>query len=261
MAKLVTIQLLVSEDDQSKITDGLNDALREIVHPMGSGRAEGSFILDYAVPACAHDVSPEVEAAIASQTYQEGAAFPQEKYYVLVVEQDVNIHELGPFRTRAERDSAARVHLKEFGERDGLYWMQVSTTGEVEVGDYRCDELDDQSLARELANRLCTGERLIVRDAAASCFTLKMGAEERVVDLALIEEIQEHCYEDLVIIRDGDAEFVVPGSQARNLFKQEDWINAVVWKETSTGFSDWVSRKVDGLEKAIGTEGRSAGDS
>lgn len=45
MAKIVTVQFLVSEEDESDIMDGLNDALRTIVNPMGSGSAEGSLLI------------------------------------------------------------------------------------------------------------------------------------------------------------------------------------------------------------------------
>lgn len=251
MAKIVTVQFLVSEEDESDIMDGLNDALRTIVNPMGSGSAEGSFIIDYNVALRMRDAGTEIAKSIQAGTYSEGSSFPGDEHYALIIEGDVNMLKLGPFADPQERDAAAREHRKEFGTDDGVHWLQVSPAGFVEVGDYTGDELEDQSEAKDLANRLFSGERIIVRQPNWSCFMLKMGDQEKPVDRALIEEIQGHCYEDLVICRDGETEYVIPASQARAFFKQEDWVNAVVWKETMASFFEWVSQKVNQLDKAL----------
>jgi hypothetical protein len=251
MAKLVTIQLLVSENDESDIIDGLNDALRTIVHPMGSGSAEGSFILDFTVPSRARDVPTAIEDSIIAGNYTEGSAFSGgDQHYVLVVQQDVNALKVGPFQNPDERDAAARAHRKEFGQDDGLYWMQISAEGVVEVGDYGGDELEEPSLAREVVSRFHAGERVISRPASASCFMLDMGDGEQPVSMDLIADIEGISYETLVIVQEGKTEFVLPASKARDFYKEADWLHAALNKETRMGFFDWVSVKVGELPKA-----------
>lgn len=251
MAKLITIQLLVSENDESNIIDGLNDALRTIVHPMGSGGAEGSFILDYTVPSRARDVPTAIEDSITAGNYTEGSAFAGgDQHYVLVVQQDVNALKVGPFQNPDERDAAARAHRKEFGQDDGLYWMQISAEGVVEVGDYGGDELEEPSLAREAVSRFHAGERVISRPASASCFMLDMGDGEQPVSMDLIADIEGISYETLVIVQEGNTEFVLPASKARDFYKEADWLHAALNKETRMGFFDWVSVKVGELPKA-----------
>ncbi|MDO9134144.1 hypothetical protein [Hydrogenophaga sp.] len=251
MAKLVTIQLLVSENDESDIIDGLNDALRTITHPMGSGSAEGSFILDYTVPSRARDVPAAIEDSITAGSYTEGSAFAGgEQHYLLVVQQDVNALRVGPFSNSDDRDAAARAHRKEFGEDDGLYWMQVSAEGVVEVGDFGGDELEEPSLAREVVSRFHAGERVISRPVSASCFMLDMGDGEQPVSMDLIADIEGISFESLVIVQDGNTEFVLPASKARDFYKEADWLNAALNKETRMGFFDWVSVKVNELPKA-----------
>lgn len=251
MAKLVTIQLLVSENDESDIIDGLNDVLRTITHPMGSGSAEGSFILDYTVPSRARDVPAAIEDSISAGNYTEGSAFAGgEQHYLLVVQQDVNALRVGPFWNSDDRDAAARAHRKEFGEDDGLYWMQVSAEGAVEVGDFGGDELEEPSLAREVVSRFHAGERVISRPASASCFMLDMGDGEQPVSMDLIADIEGVSYESLVIVQEGNTEFVLPASKARDFYKEADWLHAALNKETRMGFFDWVSVKVGELPKA-----------
>ncbi|MDZ4127661.1 MAG: hypothetical protein U1E02_26360 [Hydrogenophaga sp.] len=251
MAKLVTIQLLVSENDESDIIDGLNDALRTIVHPMGSGSADGSFILDYTVPSQAREVPTAIEDSIKAGTYIESSAFGDgNQHYLLIVQQDVNALKVGPFTNPDDRDAAARAHRKEFGEDDGLYWMHINAEGIVEVGDFGGDELEEQSLAREVVSRLSAGDRVISRPVSASCFMLDMGEGEQPVSVDLIAEIEDITYESLVIVQEGDTEYVLPASRARDFYKEADWLNSALNKETRMGFFDWVSVKVNELPKA-----------
>lgn len=251
MAKLVTIQLLVSEDDESNIIDGLNDALRTIVHPMGSGSAEGSFILDYTVPSRALEVPAAIEESIKAGTYIESSAFGDgNQHYLLIVQQDVNALKVGPFMNPDDRDAAARAHRKEFGEDDGLYWMHINAEGVVEVGDFGGDELEEPSLAREVINRFFAGERVISRPVSASCFMLNMGEGEQPVSVDLIAEIEGINYESLVIVQEGEMEYVLPASRARDFYNEADWLKAALNKETRLGFFEWVSVKVNELPKA-----------
>ena len=82
MARIVMVQLLVDADSEAAIADGLNDALRQIVHPMGTGTAENSFILDYRLAGEGSDgdlyvaaISSVIEDSVVNETYAEGDAF------------------------------------------------------------------------------------------------------------------------------------------------------------------------------------------
>lgn len=254
MAKLVTLQLLVNEDNEDHIVDGLNDALRTICHPMGSGCAEGSFILDFKAPTRTREVPVEIDASIKAGTYTEGSAFVvNEEHFVLVAQQDVNLLALGPFATPDERDAEARAHRKEHGMDDGIHWMLVSAEGVVTVGDYGGDDLEEESIARDLVNRFHAGEKPISRPADASCFMLDMGSGPQPVSTDLLTEIEGINYEALVIVLDGTTEYVLPASKARDYYKEADWLNAALNKETRMGFFDWVSAKVGELPKAVPT--------
>ena len=169
---------------------------------------------------------------------------------MLVVQQDVNALRVGPFSNSDDRDAAARAHRKEFGEDDGLYRMQVSAEGVVEVGDFGGDELEDPSLTREVVSRFHAGERVISRPASTSCFMLDMGDGEQPVSMDLIADIEGLSYETLMIVQEGNTEFVLPPSKARDFYKEADWLNAALNKETRMGFCDWVSVKVGEPPKA-----------
>lgn len=82
MAKIVTLQILVDEDDDSHIADGLNDMLRTAAQPVDPDDADArSWIIDWRL-AWAGDqmllqaVPDEIGDAICNDTYIEGDAFP-----------------------------------------------------------------------------------------------------------------------------------------------------------------------------------------
>ena len=82
MAKIVTLLILVDEDDDSRIADGLNDMLRTAAQPVDPDDADArSWIIDWRL-AWAGDqmllqpVPDEVADAICNDTYIEGDAFP-----------------------------------------------------------------------------------------------------------------------------------------------------------------------------------------
>lgn len=82
MAKIVTLQILVDEDDDSRIADGLNDMLRTAAQPVDPDDADArSWIIDWRL-AWAGDqmllqaVPDEIGDAICNDTYIEGDAFP-----------------------------------------------------------------------------------------------------------------------------------------------------------------------------------------
>ncbi len=82
MANIVTLQILVDEDDDSRIADGLNDMLRTAAQPVDPDDADArSWIIDWRL-AWAGDkmllqpVPDEIGDAICNDTYIEGDAFP-----------------------------------------------------------------------------------------------------------------------------------------------------------------------------------------
>ena len=82
MAKLVTLQILVDEEDESRIADGLNDMLREAAKPVDPDDEDGrSWIIDWRLAWCGdqmltQSVSEKINDAICNGTYSEGDAFP-----------------------------------------------------------------------------------------------------------------------------------------------------------------------------------------
>jgi hypothetical protein len=144
MAKIVNIQLLVNA-----IADGLNDALRSIVHPMGSGYAQDSFILDYklanldaAVPA-----TTEVEQDIANGSYEESAAFQEisdnthaAHHYLLHIEEDVEPNLIGPFDNEAALLAKA-IEVNTHSPDDGLFRVTADKASKIEVDAFTCGDL------------------------------------------------------------------------------------------------------------------------
>ena len=79
---------------------------------------------------------------------------------------------------------------------------------------------------------------------------LDMGDGEQPVSTDLIADIEGISYETLVIVQEGNTEFVLPASKARDFYKEADWLHAALNNETCMGFFDWVSAKVGELPKA-----------
>jgi hypothetical protein len=66
------------------------------------------------------------------------------KYYVLEIQADVEPFLHGAYRSEARRDSQAReLRAKDCDERNGLFWLNVTTGGDAVVGFYSHAELDD----------------------------------------------------------------------------------------------------------------------
>lgn len=82
MAKIVTLQILVDEDDEARIADGLNDMLRTAATPVDPDDADArSWIIDWRLGYAGgslmlQDVPAEIDDAICNDTYSEGEAFP-----------------------------------------------------------------------------------------------------------------------------------------------------------------------------------------
>ena len=59
-----------------------------------------------------------------------------DKYYVLIVEDDIEPFLNGPYMTEASRDTQARKHKKEFSDRDAILWLDINQHGNPTVGSY-----------------------------------------------------------------------------------------------------------------------------
>lgn len=76
MAKIVTIELLVDDDEDCRITDGINEILRDFTVP--SGDDSYGWLIDYALVGAGLGqlcISDEIEDSIVNGTYEEGDAF------------------------------------------------------------------------------------------------------------------------------------------------------------------------------------------
>jgi hypothetical protein len=66
------------------------------------------------------------------------------KYYVLEIHADVEPFLHGAYQSEAHRDSQAReLRANDYGERNGLFWLNVTAGGNATVGFYSHAELDD----------------------------------------------------------------------------------------------------------------------
>lgn len=89
MAKIVTLQILVDEDDESRIADGLNDMLRTAAAPVDPDDADArSWIIDWRLDFAGgslmlQDVPAEIDDAICNDAYAEGEAFPKQSAAIL----------------------------------------------------------------------------------------------------------------------------------------------------------------------------------
>lgn len=92
MAKIVTLQILVDSDDESEISDGLNDMLRTAAVPVDPKDADDrSWIIDWQIAwgsgvnrqLVLQDLPDAIEDAICNNTYSEGDAFPSQSVPLL----------------------------------------------------------------------------------------------------------------------------------------------------------------------------------
>jgi len=66
------------------------------------------------------------------------------KYYVLEIDGDVEPFLHGAYGSGTRRDWQARnLRDKDHAERNGLFWLNVTTGGDAVVGFYSHAELDD----------------------------------------------------------------------------------------------------------------------
>ena len=84
MAKLVTLQILVDEDDDARIADGLNDMLRAAAQPVDPDDVDArNWIQDWRLAYCGDQmltqpISDALADSICNATYTEGDAFPSQ---------------------------------------------------------------------------------------------------------------------------------------------------------------------------------------
>lgn len=243
MAKIVNIQLLVDSDDEAQIADGLNNALREVVHPMGSGSAEGSFILDYRFPDQLNlaGVTPEIERSIKDGDYAEGSAFaatPAQDHYLLQIAGDVDPIIHGPFLNADDVLQAAReVYAKR--DEDGLHRIVVPKGTEIAIEAFTDYELQQNTLSTLVCEAFGRGEMPIERLATGKHFTFMIEGEELVLDLAVLDAIETHMGEDLVVIQEEINQVMLPVSRARQRVAKQRWLDAVAAGETECSLGDY----------------------
>ena len=82
MAKIVTLEILVDSDDESKIADGLTEMLQTAQLPVDPDDPDArSWIIDWRLGVCGNQlrlqpIPPSIADAIVNDTYSEGDAFP-----------------------------------------------------------------------------------------------------------------------------------------------------------------------------------------
>lgn len=82
MAKIVTLEILVDSDDESKIGDGLTEMLQTAQLPVDPDDLDArSWIIDWRLRVSGNQlrlqpIPPSIEDAIVNDTYSEGDAFP-----------------------------------------------------------------------------------------------------------------------------------------------------------------------------------------
>jgi uncharacterized protein YacL (UPF0231 family) len=254
MAKIVNVQLLVNSDDQAQIADGLNNALREVVHPMGSGGAEGSFILDYHFPDQLNlaSVTAEIEQSIKALDYVESSAFAAtsaKDHYLLQIAGDVDPIIHGPFANADELLEAARA-VYAARDEDGLHRLAVPKGAEIEVEAFTDYELQQNTPAALVCEAFCRGETPIERITTGKHFTVLIEGEEVVINLELLDAIEAHMGEDLVVIQEEINEVMVPLSRARQHIDKQRWLDAVAAGETENSLGDYQYELTADLPRA-----------
>jgi hypothetical protein len=240
MAKIVTVYLVVNEDDEAHITDGLNEALRQITHPMGSGCSDNSFIIDYSLAGQIQPIAPWIEESINNGTYKESSAQPQTAFYAVVIEQDVSAFTLGPFSTAEERDEAAKSHRAEFGTDDGIHTLDVHPDGTVDVGDYSGADLEDTDpLLESLHAAFHMGETPISRLAGDKHFTIDKQVNEVRLTFEKLCRLEAHLGEPLLVLTDEPFQLLVPVSSMRARIETSAWKEDVAQGLTEDGFHQW----------------------
>lgn len=72
----------------------------------------------------------------------------ENKFYLLVIELDVQARLHGPYAAEALLDDAAHTYRREHGpEDDGLHWLIIGQDGIPEVGDWSGAFFEDDEIA------------------------------------------------------------------------------------------------------------------
>ena len=255
MAKIVNIQLLVNANNEAQIVDGLNDALRSIVHPMGSGYAQDSFILDYNLSASL-PATTEVEQDIANGSYEECAAFQEVgnnkaavEHFLLHIEEDVEPKLIGPFENEAALLAKA-IEVNRHSPDDGLFRVTADRAGKIEVDSFTGDDLIGHPAAVEICAAFFRGETPLERMATSRHFSCAHEGDEVLVDVNLIDALEKYTGEDLVIDHGEVNEIMIPAMTARARVRKEQWEQSVADGSTELGFTEWREMIVQDLPRA-----------
>ena len=248
MAKLVTIQLLVNEDDEADIFDGVNAVFEDM------GRSADDLIIDHRYLPGILDVSAEINEAIAFNTYKEGEAFGptgiEQDLYLLVMEGDVSPTLQGPFQTDEQRTGCAIQYRKDYSDDDGLYRLDVPRGTPIEVGSFGGMELVENQLAKDLFYKLKRGETPIERLATSRYFEYELEGEQVLIDPETVDAIEAVAFESLVIKKLGVNEYMILESNARARISKDEWQEHVGNGTTESGFYDWRENRLSELVQA-----------
>lgn len=248
MAKLVTIQLLVNEDDEAHIFDGVNAVFEDM------GRSADALIIDHRFMPGIPDVSAEINEAIASNTYQEGTAFgptgTEQDLYLLVMEGDVSPDLQGPFQTDEQRTACAIQYRKDYSDDDGLYRLDVPRGTPITVGTFDGMELVENQLAKDLYYKLKRGETPIERLATGKYFEYELEGEQVLIDEETVDAIEEIAEESLVIQKLGVNDYMILESNARARVSKDEWQEHVGNGSTESSFYDWRENRLSELVQA-----------
>ncbi|MDO9236203.1 MAG: hypothetical protein Q7U28_09260 [Aquabacterium sp.] len=251
MAKIATIHLLVNEDEEAAIADGLNDALRGITHPMGSGSAPRSFILDYSFAALTAEVSPEIEKTLKEGVYLEGHAFTDAAgtdFYLMVMLGDTDPTLQGPFTSEDARLEAARVYRESEGNDDGLYRLDVPRGVTPLLDSFSGGELatPEDPFITHVLERLTAGEETICRllTPGVSYFTVQYEGDEVLFSAGMLETVEASLRDKLVMVEGRGTQVLVTSAKAAEGYPIHDWVSEVTNGDTRLGYEAWVDRNV-----------------
>lgn len=117
-------------------------------------------------------------------------------YYLIVLRGDVEAELQGPFKSAAVRDRSAQMHrIEDSGAEDGLHRLDVPRGAAVEIGDYSCIFLADDTNTPEFWESLTDKQRFsyLVNRLGLDEFDALKHAMAKTVQ-ALPDELKRHFY-------------------------------------------------------------------
>jgi hypothetical protein len=264
MSKIVNVQLLVDEDDITRIHNGLRAILDNVSLPDQSGASNHPLILDYRIGKQTGEVDTSIERDIRDGRYELGDAFLGDgcsDLYMLVTEGDAEPFLNGPFATDVARCAAAVDYRQNKNRDDGLYRIDVPKGSKLRIEQFTGLELDpardpvvDFILAQldAGAEPIC---RLLPTGKYSKYFTVYYAGDEVVVTLDMVKAIERELKDQLVVVVRPTAEIIVTTANAAAFYPKESWVIEVRDGFVVDGYQDWMRNQVNGLRLAVGLIG------